>query len=364
MGTRDASTVLADSPPAPSLFSSTRVRAAVESDAPRWDQFVTRHPHGSFFQLTGWKRVVEKTFGYEPRYLLAERRGEITGIAPLFFVSNWLIGRCLISVPLGVYGGICASDDDSRNLLLQALKSEAVSRGVDYLELRNRKGPIDSGFHHNSLYSTFTTPLSPDHDANLKRLPRDTRYMIRKAEKTGLRCERGSDQLASFYRLFTQSMHRHGTPVFPKALFANLLQEFASSMDVLMVYSGSQPVSGVISFFFRDTVLPYYAGAGPDATRLAANNFMYWELMKHAADRGYRQFDFGRSKKGTGAYAFKTQWNMNVEPLDYEIFLVRRKTVPNFSPVNPKFERATRIWKRLPLWLANRVGPRVVRWLP
>lgn len=364
MGTPDISTMLAGSPPAPAQLNSIRVRPFVESDGLRWDEFVTHHLEGSFFQLTGWKRVIEKTFGYEPRYLLAERDGEITGIAPLFFVSNWLIGRCLISVPLGVYGGICASDQQSRNCLLEAVKDESVALGVDYLELRNRKGEIDPGFHRNSLYATFTTPLSADHDSNLKRLPRDTRYMIRKGEKVGLRCERGSGQLDAFYRLFTQSMHRHGTPVFPRAMFENLQNEFASSMDVMMVYSGSGAVSGVVSFLFRDTIFPYYAGAGPDATKTAANNFMYWELMKHAVDRGCRQFDFGRSKKGTGAYAFKTQWNMTVEPLDYEIFLVRRKTVPNFSPVNPKFERATRIWKRLPLWMANTMGPRVVRWLP
>lgn len=356
--------MLAGLPPALVKHNSVQVRAFTSGDEPRWDEFVTRNPEASFFQLTGWKRVIEKTFNYESRYFLAERDGQITGIAPLFFVSNWLIGRCLISVPLGVYGGICASDEDSRNRLLDAVKEESVSRGVDHLELRNRRGKIDPGFHHNSLYSTFTTPLSPDDEANLKRLPRDTRYMIRKGEKAGLRCERGSGQLDAFYHLFSQSMHRHGTPVFPRALFDNLQGEFAFAMDVMMVYSGTEAVSGVISFLFRDTIFPYYAGAGPDATRTAANNFMYWELMKYAAKRGYRHFDFGRSKKGTGAYAFKTQWNMTVEPLDYEILLVRRKTVPNFSPVNPKFERATRVWKRLPLWMANRIGPHVVRWLP
>ena len=352
----DASAPIVQHPPS--------VRDFAERDSARWDEFVHRHPEASFFQLTGWKRAIEKTCGYEPRFLLAERDGKITGIAPLFLVSNWLIGTSMVSVPLGVYGGICAADDESRARLLEAVKNESVTRGIDYLELRHRKAPIDRDFHHNSLYSTFTAALGPDLDANLKRLPRDTRYMIRKGEKAGLRVERGADHLDAFYRLFAQSMHRHGTPVFSRALFTNLQAEFASAMDVMMVYSGSEPVSGVVSFLFRDTILPYYAGAGPNATKTAANNFMYWELMKYAVERGIKHFDFGRSKKGTGSYTFKTQWNMNVEPLDYEVFLVRRKTVPNFSPVNPKFERATRIWRRLPLWMANTLGPRVVRWLP
>jgi FemAB-related protein (PEP-CTERM system-associated) len=356
--------MLADDLPAPATKNQVRVREFTAADSERWDTFVKRHPQGSFFQLTGWLRVIEKTCAYEPRYILTERDGEITGIAPLFLVSNWLIGTSMISVPLGVYGGICAIDDQSRARLLDAMKEESIQRGIDYLELRNRRAPIDEGFHHNSLYSTFTTSLGPDLDANLKRLPRDTRYMIRKGEKAGLRIEHGANQLDAFYCLFTQSMHRHGTPVFPRSLFANLQQEFGSAMDIMMVYSGSEAVSGVVSFLFRDTILPYYAGAGPNATKTAANNFMYWELMKYAVQRGYTQFDFGRSKKDTGSYAFKTQWNMTVEPLAYEVFLVRRKTVPNFSPVNPKFERATRVWRRLPLWMANALGPHIVRLLP
>ena len=340
------------------------VRTFATTDASRWDEFVKRHPDGSLFQLISWKRVIEKTYRYESCYVLAERGNEITGIAPLFLVADWLGGRRLISVPFGVYAGICAADEESREQLLQFIRQECASRGVAYLELRNRRCKLDAGFHKNSLYTTFTTTLSPDVDANLKRLPRDTRYMIRKGEKAGLRAESGPHQKDIFYRLFSQNLHHHGTPVFPRAFFENLYEEFGSAIDLMTVYSNSEPVSAVLGFFFRDTILPYYAGASPDAPKTGANNFMYWELMKRAAQAGYCRFDFGRSKNGTGAYAFKTQWNMDVEPLDYEVLLVNRKTVPNFSPLNPKFERAIRIWKRLPLWMANSMGPHIVRWLP
>jgi FemAB-related protein (PEP-CTERM system-associated) len=247
---------------------------------------------------------------------------------------------------------------------MQAAKEQSVSRRVDYLELRNRRSNIDVGFHPNSLYSTFTCSLSSDLDANLKRLPKDTRYMIRKAEKAGLRVERGEHLTQTFYSLFAQSMHRLGTPVLPRSLFENLQREFRDAMEIMVVYSGAKAVSGVVSFFYGGTIFPYYAGAGSEAPKLCANNFMYWELMKQAALAGYRKFDFGRSKKNTGSYAFKTQWNMDIAPLDYEVLLVRRKTVPNFSPVNPKFERAIQLWRNMPLWMANAIGPRVIRWLP
>jgi FemAB-related protein (PEP-CTERM system-associated) len=330
----------------------------------RWDRFVLEHSGASFFHLTGWKRVVERTFGHTARYFYSERGGKITGIAPLFDFSNWLVGRCLVSLPLAAYGGIVAKDSEAEQALLDQAKRIARSDSVDYLELRQRDGGLISGFHANQLYVTFNTPLFPDPQANLKRLPKDTRYMIRKAAKGGLRVERGTGQMEVFYDLFAQSMQRLGTPVFPRALFRNIVQEFPNHTQLMLVYNGSKAVAGVLSFFFRDTILPYYAGATDEATRLAANNFMYWELIKWAGEQGFRTFDFGRTKKGTGAFAFKSQWNMNIEPLDYQVFLVKRETVPNFSPVNPKFEIAIRIWQKLPLSVAKFLGPSLVRLFP
>jgi len=330
----------------------------------RWDRFVLEHPRASFFHLIGWKRIIEKTFGHKARYFYCERDGKITGIAPIFECSNWLIGRCFISIPLAAYGGIVAVDTESEQAMLEHSKRMAESASAEYLELRHRDGELLDGFHANQLYVTFNAPLFPDSATNLKRLPKDTRYMIRKAEKGGLRVQRGVGQLDVFYELFARSMHRLGTPVFPRALFRNIVDEFPDHTELMLVYNGADAVTGVLSFFFRDTILPYYAGATPEATRLAANNFMYWELIRRAGEQGFRTFDFGRSKKGTGAFAFKSQWNMNAEQLDYQVFLVKRKTVPNFSPVNPKFEMAIRLWQNLPLSVTKWLGPSAVRLFP
>lgn len=329
-----------------------------------WDEFVTSAPSGSPFHLIAWKNVLERTFHYEARYFYAARAGKITGVAPVFLISNWIMGKCLISIPLAVYGGIAAADKESEDALLNQLKQLAVAERVEHLELRNRSGEALSDFHHNPLYVTFTAPLAKNPDDNLKRLPKDTRYMIRKAQKAGLEARWGADQLEPFYHLFAQNMQKHGTPLFPRSLLESIIDEFGGSTDLALVYSNGKPVAGTLSFLFRGVVLPYYAGAGPEAPRLAANNFLYAKVMEKASLAGFREFDFGRSKKGTGSYAFKTQWNMNVEPLNYQIFLVKRREVPNFSPLNPKFQLATRLWQKVPLWLTRQIGPRVVRWFP
>lgn len=340
------------------------VREYRDSDRQRWDSFVHGEPSATFFHLSGWMKVMERTFQYRCRALYCEKNGKITGVLPLLELSNWLQGRCLISTPFAVYGGVAASDEESYTALVNHARNLALDEQVEYLELRNRTREIETGSYPITRYVTFTGELSSDHETNLNRLPRDTRYMIRKAQKKNLSVQHGTEVLKQFHGLMSISLRRLGTPMFPLSLFTNLVDEFGDATDLLTVYSGSKPVAAVLSFVFRDTISPYYVGAGPEAPALAANNFMYWELMQWAANKGLREFDFGRSKKGTGAYSFKSQWNMKVSPLKYRVFLVRKKAPPDFSPANPRFERATRVWSRLPLWLTKQAGPRVVRWFP
>ena len=349
---------------APQPAAPLAIRAFASADHQRWDAFVRGEPSSSFFHLSGWMRVMERTFGYRCCAVYAERDGEITGVLPLFSIKNWFLGRCLISTPLAVYGGIVAADDESYLALLDHATGMAREQQVQYLELRNRRGEVEPGFQPNTRYVTFSCELLDEPDANLKRLPRDTRYMIRKAQKLGLTVRHGTNLLREFYGLMALSLRRHGTPMFPKSLFTNLVEEFPGEIDILMVYADQKPVSGVFTFLFGETVLPYYAGASAEAPRLAANNLMYWELMQWAVANGFRRFDFGRSKKNTGAYSFKTQWNMKESSLPYQVCLVKKKTVPDFSPANPRFERATRMWGRLPLWFTKLAGPHVVRWFP
>ena len=359
-----AQVLTTDNPEAPPLTGPVNVHALSQTGAQDWDHFVLSQKEGTLFHLTKWKRVIERTFGYKPFYFYAERDGKTTAVAPLFLIENWLIGRCVHSAPFGAYGGICAADEVSANALLEHVKQFAIDHKSDYLELHQRNSPLFPDFHPNSLYVTFTTELSANMEANWKKLPRDTRYMVRKGEKAGLKAQHGFQYMDTFYSLFSESMRRLGTPVFPRSFFDNLVSELGTQVDLMVVFSDAQPVSAVMSFFFRDTILPYFAGASSAAPRLAANNFMYWQLMTMASQKGFRFFDFGRSKKNTGAFAFKSQWGMDVEPLKYQLYLVRRKTVPNFSPVNPKFKLAGRIWRRLPPSLARTLGPRIVRWFP
>ena len=345
-------------------FAQVRIEPLDKNCEAEWEEFVFRHPRATFFHQLGWKRVMERTYGYEQRYFCARRGAQITGIAPAFIVSNWVMGRCLLSLPFAVYGGVCAADAESEKALVLHLEQQSCALELEYLELRNRNGGIRPGYHANPRYATFTLPLTSDTGAIFRSFPKDIRYMIRKGEKAGLRAERGFHQLGSFYELMLVNLRRLGTPAFPLSLFENLICEYPGKVDLTLVYSGNRPVAGGMSFFFRNWMQPYYIGALDEAKALAANDFLWWELIKLAAATGCDTFDFGRSKKDSGNYHFKKKWNPQIESLDYQVRLVRRKHLPNFSLANPKFELAANAWKKLPLRLTRMIGPRVVRWFP
>ncbi len=330
-----------------------------------WDDYVLRQPTGTLFHLTAWKRAMERAFGYEPRYLVAESGGQISAVLPLFLASNPITGRTLISSPFAVYGGVCAADQRAGGLLLLRAREMARELGVQYLELRDREVPIDAeGFHTKQLYVTFDQELPRDADALMKGFPRDTRYMIRKGQKAGLKAVVGNDQLNTFYELYAESVRQLGTPVFSKEYFRILCEEFGDKLEITVIWQEAKAVAAVLSFLFRDTVLPYYGGSGAEGRKVAANNFMYWEVMRSALERGFRYFDFGRSKVNTGAYQFKMQWNMRERALPYQFYLVRRKDMPNFSPTNAKFKLAISVWQHLPLGLTKVIGPPLVRLFP
>ncbi len=329
----------------------------------QWDRFVTSSPSGTFFHLSRWKTLVEKMLGHRQYYLVARKGREISGVFPISWVRNKIFGDCLVSSPLGVYGGICSNDRDSYFSLLKAGSDLAIRLGVKYLEMRNRTEPFPTSLPGKNLYVTFTQDLSAGPDKLLQGLPRDTRYIVRKSMKAGLEW---TEDLADheFYELYARSVHRLGTPVFSRDLFARLRSEFPKQVRLFGVRKGKTAIAGVLCFYFRDQVLPYYSGASPEYYKDSPNNFMYWSLIAQSCKEGLQQFDFGRSKRGTGSFQFKSAWSMQVTELPYRYQLVRAKAVPHLSPLDKKFQLPVEAWKRMPYAWTKILGPRVIKWIP
>lgn len=328
-----------------------------------WDAFVRSTPGGSPFHLIAWKRAIESTFGHRAHYLMAERDGALEGVLPLFEVRGLLGGRGLVSVPYGVYGGICARTAAGRNALVEAAREMGRRLGAGYVELRHRPGH-EVDLPTKSLYVTFSRSVFPTDEENLNAIPRKQRRMTRQGSRHGLRSEVGVRHLDEFWNVYAHSVHALGSPVFPRRLFHAIVREFGKECELLTIWKDDRMVSGVLSLYYEDQVLPYYGGALSEALPYAVNDFMYWELMCHVARAGFRTFDFGRSREGTGAYHFKRHWGFEPVPLPYQYILADGCAMPNVSPSNPKMHLAVETWKRLPLPLTKVVGPMLTRYLP
>jgi FemAB-related protein (PEP-CTERM system-associated) len=343
-----------------SATGDLRVRAAGAADLPRWDAFVERCPEATFFHKAGWKEVIESVFRHRTFFLLAERDAAIVGVLPLAQVKSRLFGHSLVSLPFCVYGGVAATDPAAAPALHAAARELAEKLGVDHLELRNRIAR-EPDWPRQDLYVTFRKEILPGVEANMLAIPRKQRAMVRKGIQRGLRSEIDAS-VDRFFALYADNVHRHGTPALPKRYFETLQRVFGRDAEVLTVLDpAGAPVSSVLTFYFRDEALPYYAGDAMAARELAANDFKYWELMRRACERGLRVFDYGRSKRDTGSFDFKKNWGFEPEPLHYEYVLRRGTAIPQNNPSNPKYKAMIAVWRRLPIGLANAIGPHIVR---
>jgi FemAB-related protein (PEP-CTERM system-associated) len=385
------------------------IRFYEDIDKERWDSYVLNHPNGTFFHLIGWKTVIERTFRHKSYYLIAESNGDsgtsqhrdtsiesdnnkalqklnkpginptnpinpsnsnnssnpIAGVLPLFSVKSLLFCKSLVSLPFAAYGGILADGQDIARQLLDKGKEITTSERLEYLELRSRDGEL-ADLPTKDLYVTFRRKIFEDLESNMTAIPRKSRRMIRQGEKAGLTYEFGREELLpEFYEILARSYHRLGSPVFSIKLFKNLLGELKDQANILLVRNREgKSISSVLTFYYKDQVLPYYAGSLFEYRDLAPNDYMYWQLMKYGHGKAYRWFDFGRSKIDTGSYDFKRHWGFEPEPLPYQYFLNRIDEVPNLSPANPKYQKKIEIWRKLPYRATKIIGPRIVKYIP
>ncbi len=336
-----------------------RVRELDAARVAAWDEYVTVNPNATFFHLAGWKRIIEDTLKHRTHYLYCEKGGEIAGILPLARVKSLLFGDALISVPFLVYGGVVANDETAASLLVDAACDKANYLGVDYLELRNQE-PSGRGWPAKSNYVSFAKELDPDPEKNLQAIPRKQRAMIRKGIAAGLVANVDTDT-GRLYEALLPCKRNLGTPFFSSRYLRAVAEQFGDKVEVMTITKDARTVCSVMSFRFRDQILPYYGGGGDLARELKGNDFMYWAVMEKSSEEGVRLFDFGRSLQDSGAYRFKKHWGFEPKPLSYEFYLLNGEALPNFNPSNAKYKVAIDAWKKLPLFAAARLGPPLAR---
>jgi FemAB-related protein (PEP-CTERM system-associated) len=353
-----------------------RVREIVPGEDARWDAFVARHPQGTFFHRTGWSRAVQEMFRHQPHHLVVEQGRKWLGVLPLFLTKSPFLGKNLVSVPYSVYGGILAADERAGAALVQHAGELGKELGVGFVELRHlEERSVD--LPRSDLYVTFRCELPDDPADVMARIPKKRRAEVRaarepqaaatdkKRESFGITVS-DDGSVEELFRLFAENKRRLGSPSQPQRWFQALRDEFGKAAVIhRAVEPSGRTIAAVMSFTFKDTVYAYYSGSRNDVNHTGVNNYIYCAIMEWAVENGYRRFDFGRSRVGSGPAKFKVNMGFEPEPLHYDYLLVADGAkLPEFHPSNPKLALPRRMWSRLPMMLCNPLGARLSRYLP
>ena len=340
------------------------VTVSTESSQAEWDAYVGQHPDGTVDHLWGWQAVFQRAFGHDSRYLVARRAGAVVGVLPLVLFRSRLFGRSVVSVPFLNYGGVLADDGDVSAQLVARAREIAADFRASHVELRHqaRQCP-DLPSRQHKLGLSRSLPATAD--ALWTTIDRKVRNQVRKAQKEDLTIAVGGPELIDgFYQVFSRNMRDLGTPVYSKALFVETFRAFPERVRFYVVKRGAQVIAGAVTIRLGGTVLVPWASALREFRHLSPNMLLYWTMLESAIAAGATRFDFGRSSPDAGTHHFKLQWGAEEIPLHWEYVLLTREAAPDHGPSNPKFERAIALWQRCPLWLANAIGPHIVRGIP
>ena len=349
------------------------VRLMSAADEGLWDAYVMGSGASNCYHLTGWKNVIERTFGKSKKtfYLLAEGPGagagpgKLEGILPLVRLKSILFGNYLVSMPYFNYGGICAETPAAERELLDAAIKIASDEGADHVEMRHTR-PMDLGLEEKMAKVSMRLALPETPGELWKSFPSKLRNQIGRPAKEGMTVRAGGrEELAGFYHVFSANMRDLGTPVYPRDFFRNILDEFPGRAWIITVRSREGlPVASGFFAGFKDTVEIPWASSLRSHNRYGPNMLLYWTGLETACEKGFKVFDFGRSTPGEGTYRFKEQWGARPIQLHWHYWLKDGGPLPEINKENPKYRMSIKVWQKLPVSLTRLIGPAISGDLP
>ncbi len=346
------------------MTDPVRISVCTPADASRWDEFLAAHPSGSFYHRFAWKDINERNFGHETFFLAAWRGDRLVGVFPLVLVSTRMFGRILCSMPFVNYGGPCSGEPEAMTLLLDEMVALAARMHADYTEIRTLE-PLAREFPSALHKISMTLALQPDPDTLWNAFTSKHRTNIRRVYKDGLRVTSGHlDLLDTFYDVLAESWRQHGTPIYRRRYFADILSAFPQETRIFVAWQDETPVAAAFNGYYRDTVEGMWAGTDNRYRHLQTSYVLYWEMIKDACERGFRHYHLGRSSVESGGESFKKKWNADSKQLYWNYHLPPGRPMPQLNVDNPRYRLAINVWRRLPTRLTTLIGPPVARGIP
>lgn len=351
---------------APRDTSDWEILEATDTDAAAWDRFLSTVPGSNFYQAYGWRTINSGHFGHHTHYLLAKSASDdrIYGVLPLVMIRSSIFGNILSSMPFVNFGGLAAINAEVSKALLNRATALTSELNADYAELRLLQ-PLGEDLPTALHKISMSIELDDDPDKLWQAFSSKHRTNVRRVYKNDIEVQHGGIELLDeFYDLLSQSWRRLGTPIYAKAYFAEILREFPEQTRIFMARHQNVPIATAFNGYYQDTVEGMWAGTSPDYQRLQPNYVLYWEMIKHACENGYRHFHLGRSSADSNAEQFKKKWNATAQQLYWQYILNKTRDIPQLNVNNPKYALAIAIWQRLPLPVTQWLGPLLARSIP
>jgi serine/alanine adding enzyme len=340
-----------------------KVVLATQNDRRKWDEFVLSRNDSTLYHLFGWLTVIEDTYKLKPFYFMAVDDDEtLQGILPVFETRTITGGRGACSLPFCNYGGICARNHEAENLLLNSVREMALDAGWKTLQLRHLK-PLDQCPQADKSHVTQIVQLPQDSKVFWKNMNRKLRWMVNKAQQGPLKKVTGRDRIRDFYLVYSENMRDLGTPTHPESFFRRVLEIFPLETDLIMLYNGDDPVSGMLTFRFKESLSDPWASSRRKYFNLYPNYLLYSEALTYAISLQTSCFDMGRSQPDTGTFRFKSKWGAQTKQL-YYIELIDSEKGVSWESKKSLLKIISRAYKYLPLSFSRIIGPKLRKYLP
>ena len=342
------------------------VRIETSQEAPAgWDTFAHAHPAAVFSHQAAWLQVVREVYGGKPYYLTAYEGEEIVGILPL--MARWAIGRgrALVSVPFADVGGVCTSSETATATLLEAAAALGADLKVNHVELRQLDRPVGAGLPCDTTRVMMVRELPDSADSLWDDLKAKVRNQVRKAERSELVAVAGGNELLEdFYRVYARNTRDLGSPMHAAGFFGKLARAVGDDLAVILVQQPERTIAGGVALRHEVTMSVPWAGSLREHRALCPNNLLYWAALTLAVESGCSRFDFGRSIPDSGTYRFKKQWGSEEHQLHYQFLPLRGPVEVGERREGRAYRLFSGVWPHIPMWLAERIGPRFLGRLP
>lgn len=341
-----------------------QIRSTGDNDAAAWNRFVDTSPDASAYHRYAWRGYFGGYFGKATDYLAAvDTAGEWRGVLPLVQLESALFGRYMVSLPFVNYGGLLAHDRDVSRMLVEHAGELAGRRALSHVEFRHTERELDLPVRTDKVAMLLELP--PSADALAKSLGSKRRSQINRPRRENPEVIfGGAELLPEFYAVFSRNMRDLGTPVYAVSMFADILGRFPHDAELAVIRVAGEPAAAGFLLCSGERMEIPWASTRREYNRISINMLLYWEVIVRAIGKGLRLFDFGRSTVDSGTYRFKRQWGAEPRQLTWHYWLQKGREIPQLNPGNRKYRLAISAWKRLPLGVANALGPLIVKHLP